>query len=289
MRGDARRDARRPRRHLPGRLPRRQLARLRRLPAAGRRAVGARAVVLRARRRQARHPPEAVLHLPAALLRRHGRGASRAARPAHVHVVLGTRRDALVPPARLPGLRRPRAAALPGDAEGLPRRRRSRRTRIPSSTATTATGGRAAATAAAPTTTCRSSPSSPARRRSSSRTPACARSPSWPGSAAGRRSRGSRARRSPGCASRRGCRWRAASRTRRCTSCCRRSPAAASPASRRRRRATSSSTSRAIRTGATRGSSTCSARSPPTGEYRAAVGARPRAGAQGVRGAGSTG
>ena len=32
-------------------------------------------------------------------------------------------RDALVPPARLPGLRRPGAAALPGDAEGLPRRR----------------------------------------------------------------------------------------------------------------------------------------------------------------------
>ena len=54
-------------------LPARRLDRLRRLPRPGRRAVGARRVVLRGPRREARAPPEAQLHLPAALLHRPGR------------------------------------------------------------------------------------------------------------------------------------------------------------------------------------------------------------------------
>ena len=87
---------------------------------------------------------------------------------------------------------------------------------------------------------------------------------------AGRRlgARHLRRRRSPGCASRRGCRSRAATPTCRCTSGCPAPPAAASRGCRRRRRATSSSTSRAIRTGAGRASSTCSARSPRTATSR---------------------
>ena len=185
--------------------------------------------------------------------------------PAHVHVVLGTDETPLVPPARLPGLRRPRAAALPGDAEGLPRRRGaavpvSRRAlrllrlvdalprpaprrrppvagRLPHARAVDPAGGRGRADG---------------DRRS-------------PGSAAGRRSRGSRAStlaglrqqawlqvREPrlGPAAARAAAARARARVR--------------PPARRRRPATSSSTSRATHTGAARGSSTCSARPPPT-------------------------
>ena len=204
-RGDGRGDEARCRRDPPGHVHGRQLARGGGLPAEGPRAVGARRLLLRAGRRQARDAPEAVRDLPAAVLRGDdGAGAGARARarargPRH-------RRDALVPPARLPGLRGPRPGAL------LPRRcrptarARRRRTRTPSSTAPTATGGRAAATAGATTTTSRSSPGSRARRRSGSRRRGSAASPSSPTCRPAPRCPGSPRRRSPGCASRPGCR-----------------------------------------------------------------------------------
>ena len=124
-------------------------------------------------RRQARHPPEAVLHLPAALLHRPDRGACRAGMPERMHVVLGTNEQRSFRPRDFLAYADRVQRAVPGDAEGVPRRRAAAVPVSRSSTATTATGGRAAATCAAPTTTCASSRSSRARRRSSSRTRAC--------------------------------------------------------------------------------------------------------------------
>ena len=141
--------------------------------------------------------------------------------PERVHVVLGTDETPLVPPARLPGLRRPRPGAASSARCRRTARARSRRTRIRSSTAPTATGGRAAATAAAPTTTCRSSPCI-TRAQAIKLEDAGVRRVTELADVAGGRVRAGdlRARAGRRCASRRGCRSRAATPTCRCTSGC---------------------------------------------------------------------
>ena len=190
------------------------------------------------------------------------RARARARGPRH-------RRDALVPPARLPGLRRPRPGALLPHAAGLPQgraaavpvsrralrllrlvgalprppaRRRSplaRRRDHARAGDPARGGGRSAASPSSPT--CRPAPRCPG---SPPPTLVGLRQQAWLQVAQPRLRRA--AARAPA----------------------RAAPAAASRGCRRPRRATCSSTSRAIHTGAARASSTCSARSPRTATSR---------------------
>ena len=127
-RRDRSRHAPRRRRHLPGVLLRRPLARLRRLPPPGRDAERPRPVELRDRGHQARPAHEGERAAPDLLVRRPA-DAAPGHEPEWMHVALGgSARDGRAPPRRrLHGLLPPRPAPLRGDG----RRNRRRPTRPP--------------------------------------------------------------------------------------------------------------------------------------------------------------
>ena len=153
---DPRRDAPRRRRHLPGHVLRRALARTRRLPPAGRAPEPPRRLELRRRRHEARPARQGRRDPPGLRVRGPARRSCRASNPSASSIVTGDNKEHVRAAGRLRRLLPDRQGALRGAR--LRRRPRPRPTPTRSTTAGSAPGSRPAWTAAGRTTTSRSWP-----------------------------------------------------------------------------------------------------------------------------------